>query len=157
MSPPDPFSSFPYVHWRTIPFGDTDAAAIVYTPRFVDYCMEAVELWLKHYIGVDWYRINVQQQRGTPVVHLELDFKGAVIAGDDLGVIVRVAKVGRASLSVDLEGIKAAPGEGAHAAIFGASFTFCFTRTDLNKAISIPEEERLRLQRYQEKCGYGSQ
>jgi len=145
--------AFPFIHWRTISFGDTDAAAIVYTPRFTDYCMQAMEVWFKEYIGVDWYRINVCEQRGTPVVHLEMDFYGPAIAGDQLGVRVLVNEVGRSTLIMDLEGRKkAAMGETQQQKIFSAKYIFCFVDTEKNRSIAIPSETLARVDRYLREC-----
>lgn len=143
----------PFIHWRTVIFGDTDAAAIVYTPRFVDYCMEAIEVWFKEYIGIDWYWINVRDQRGTPVVHLELDFTGALIAGDELGVKLGVDSIGRSALTLVLEGQKKQKEAEQLTAVFTAKFIFCFVDKKENRSIRIPAEALEKIQAYKAECG----
>lgn len=150
--PTDP-KQFPFTHWRTISFGDTDAAAIVYTTRFTDYCMQAVEVWFKQYIGVDWYWINVRDRRGTPVVHLEMDFFGPLIAGDELGVTLAVSEVGRSTLKLALEGRKQGDQDNPEGGkIFSANYVFCFVDTDKNRAIAIPQESLDRVRYYIRQC-----
>jgi len=150
MRAPNFSQAIPFVHLRTITFGDTDAAAIVYTPRFVDYCMEAIEVWFKQYIGIDWYWINVRDQRGTPVVHLELDFTGPLIGGDELGVRLEVGDIGRSTLTLLLEGLRAPGDEQISTSVFTAKFIFCFVDTAANKSISIPLESLEKIQAYQQ-------
>lgn len=36
--------SAPFIHRRTIRFGETDAAAIVYTARFFEYALDAIDV-----------------------------------------------------------------------------------------------------------------
>mgnify|MGYP000294528357 CR=1 FL=1 len=147
----------PYLHWRRIPFGHTDAAAIVYTPRFSDYCMEAVEVWFRDCIGIDWYRINTELGWGTPVVHMELDFKAPLKGGDRLGIVVRVAGIGRSTVTVALEGIRELSGESPLACeprrmqAFSARFVFCFAKLGQG-AIPVSQEQRALLEAYQQAC-----
>lgn len=149
MQQPEYSKLIPFIHWRTIPFGDTDAAAIVYTPRFVDYCMEAIEVWFKQYIGIDWYWINVRDQRGTPVVHLELDFTGPLISGDSLGVRLEVSDIGRSTLTLLLEGVKDSHEAQDNFSVFTAKFVFCFVDTAENKSIPIPPASIEKIRAYQ--------
>ncbi|MCB1662088.1 MAG: hypothetical protein H6995_03980 [Pseudomonadales bacterium] len=142
------FETIPFTHFRTIPFGDTDAAAIVYTPRFVDYCMEAIEVWFKQYIGIDWYWINVRDQRGTPVVHLELDFTGPLIGGDELGITLEVGEIGRSTLTLKLVGSRGPSQGGGGSSVFNAKFVFCFVDTSENKSIPIPVESLEKIHAY---------
>lgn len=141
----------PYVHWRTIPFGDTDAAAIVYTPRFSDYCMEAVEIWFREYIGVDWFHMNTELGLGTPVVHIETSFKAPLIAGDELGVVVRVASVGRSAVTLALEGRRKRAQAAGQITAFNARYVFCFTEKGKG-AIAIPANRRERIEAYWASC-----
>ncbi len=90
--------NLPYTYWRTIFFGDTDAAGVVYAPRFSEYCMEAAEFWFREYIGIDWYQ-RCAQSLATPVVHMELDFMEPLVGNDRLGVIVQVGRLGQTTLT----------------------------------------------------------
>ncbi len=137
----------PYVQWRNIPFGDTDAAAIVYTPRFSDYCMEAVEIWFRDYVGVDWYRMNTEFGRGTPVVHMEITFKAPLIGNDRLGVVIRVVKMGRSTVTLDLEGVRERTQPDGQLTAFNARYVFCFTEKERG-AIAIPDHWRAAIEAY---------
>ena len=145
--------TIPYVHWRTILFGETDAAAIVYTTRFTDYCMEAAEVWFRDYLGMDWYQININQGMGAPVVHMELDFTASLVAGDKLGVEVIVAKTGRSTVTLEFEGLRMRGETEQFTSSFTAKFVFCFFSNEQNGAIPIPDEQRKLLEQYMAICG----
>ena len=140
---------FPYVHSRTIPFGDTDAAAIVYTPRFSDYCMEAAEVWFREAIDYDWYRMNTESSKGTPVVNMEIDFMSSLKGGDKLGVEVNVLKIGRSTVTLKLVG-KKLNDRAENITTFIGRFTFCFT--DNKGSIAIPKVQKKHIDNYIENC-----
>ncbi|MEJ2446280.1 MAG: acyl-CoA thioesterase [Exilibacterium sp.] len=142
----------PYIHWRTVSFGDTDAAAIVYTPRFSIYCMEAAEVWFREYLRFDWYHMNVEFGQGTPVVHMEMDFTAPLIGNDKLGVVVRVGKVGRSTVTLDFEGIRVRKPAAEQVATFTGRYVFCFTDKKVKGAIPIPPEQRELIQAYSAEC-----
>ena len=137
---------------RTIKFGETDAAAIVYTPRFADFCMEAAEVWFREYLDFDWYHINTELGMGTPVVHMEIDFKGPLHGGDGLAVEVDVARVGSKSLTLCFEGCKKLA-NGDVSLSFAGRFVYCFTSKALGgKAMPIPEAQLAMINDYQAQC-----
>ena len=142
----------PYIHWRTILFGDTDAAKVVYTPRFSDYCMEAAEVWFREYVGVDWFHHSTELGLGTPVVHMELDFTAALIGNDKLGVEVRVGKLGRASVTLEFEGRRTRGGNDDPVICFTAKFIFCFIDTNSRNAVTISDDQRKLIESYIAGC-----
>lgn len=138
----------PYIHWRTILFGDTDAAGIVYTTRFTDYCMEAAECWFRDYLEIDWYQLNVEQAMGTPVVHMRLDFMASLIGNDKLGVEIRVSRVGTSTVTLEFEGIRQRAGEEQSTKTFTATIIFCFFSNEIDGATAIPDRQRHLLAHY---------
>jgi len=141
----------PYIHWRTILFGDTDAAGVVYTPRFSEYCMEAAEYWFREYVGIDWYQQSVQGL-GTPVVHMELDFKAPLVGNDRLGVVVQVTKVGRTTVSLSMKGIGDEKNAAEPAIIFTANFVFCFISAESRRPYEISGFQRDLIEAYHMTC-----
>lgn len=137
----------PYVHWRTVPFGDTDPAGIVYTPRFSDYCMEAAEVFFRDYIAADWYHINTKLGFGTPVVQMEITFKAPLVANDRLGVVVRILDVGRSTVTMALEGIKERPQAAGHVTAFVGRYVFCFVEKGKG-SMPIPSGQRELIEAY---------
>lgn len=134
----------PLVHQRKIAFGDTDAAGIVYTPRFAHFCMEAAEYWFRDVINFDWYYINTELGLGTPVVHMEIDFLGPLKAGDQLAVTVLVAAFSRSTISLSFVGTKDDPNAGR---VFTGKIIFCCTAAGRG-AIPIPDTQRRLIEEY---------
>ncbi|PCI21077.1 hypothetical protein COB64_00980 [Candidatus Wolfebacteria bacterium] len=141
----------PYIYWRTILFGDTDAAGVVYTPRFSEYCMEAAEFWFREYACIDWYQQSMQGL-GTPVVHMELDFKAPLVGNDQLGVVVQVAKIGRTTVTLLMKGIGDRKTAGDPAIIFTAKFVFCFIKAESRRPYDIPNDQRRLIESYYVNC-----
>jgi 4-hydroxybenzoyl-CoA thioesterase len=100
----------PFVHRRVVTWGDTDSAAIVYTARFLDYMLEAIEALMRERIGADWYRMNVEENVGTPFVNVGLDFKSPVTPREPLDIRVLVVRVGRSSVTYAVQGSGAESG-----------------------------------------------
>lgn len=140
---------FPFTHFRNIIFGDTDPGGIVYTPRFSDYCMEAVEVWLDKYIGVNWAQQNLNDGLGTPVAYMETNFIAPLMASDKLGTKVLLEKIGGSSITVKLEGIRY-PFDGSDSHItFTAKYVFCFVdRGPPPAPTRIPDQYRKQLEKY---------
>lgn len=140
----------PYTYWRTIFFGDTDAAGVVYTPRFSEYCMEAAEFWFRECIGIDWYQ-RCAQNLATPVVHMELDFMEPLVGNDRLGVIVQVGKLGQTTLTLTMAGIMKDNNENL-LTIFTAKYVFCFINSETRKPYNIPDDQRNLIETYRVSC-----
>lgn len=137
-----------YTHIRTIRFGDTDAAAIVYTPNFTNYCMEAAENWFKQYLDVDWYTLNTDHGMGTPIVHMEIDFFAPLIGSDQLGTCVEVEKVSNSTITLNFRGEKISKDQDDNVHCFNAKFVFCFTSIKAGGAIPIPQHQLKLLEKY---------
>ena len=131
----------PFVHRRTIVWGDTDPAAIVYTGRFLDFMLEAIEALMRERIGADWYRMTVDDKVGTPFVNVGLDFKSPVTPREPLDIRVLVSRVGRTSVTC------AAQGSGAESGVlkFTGSATFVFAAAS-RKPCAIPAAYRGALE-----------
>lgn len=94
----------PILHRRRVTWGDTDPAAIVYTPRFLEYALEAIDSWLNRALGGTWYRLNTQMGLGAPVVAFRLDFVSPAKADEILTITTRLHEMGRSRLDFDLSG-----------------------------------------------------
>jgi acyl-CoA thioesterase FadM len=93
-----------FVHTRRVSWGETDAARIAYTARFLDFAMEAVEGWFQERLGLGWYEMNVDHGIGTPFVHARLDFRSPVTPRDTLSSTVRLVRLGGSSLRFAVTG-----------------------------------------------------
>jgi 4-hydroxybenzoyl-CoA thioesterase len=131
----------PFVHRRTITWGDTDPARMAYTGRFPDFMLEAIEAWFRARLDTDWYRLNVDEGMGTPFVNLAMDFKSPVTPREAIDIAVRVARVGTSSLSFAVEALSA----DTRRLCFTGSATCVFVDAQRLKPIPIPEKYRERL------------
>jgi len=78
-------------------FGDVDPAGIVYFPRIYEYLHEAFEdVWEQH-VGERYYRMILDQRRGYPLVHSDVDFRRPLRFGDRIDVRVTCTHLGRSS------------------------------------------------------------
>lgn len=138
----------PFSHQRKIPFGHADMAGIVYTPRFSDYCLEAVEQWLQEVVYIDWYELNKEGVLSVPVLHLALDFKSPLVPGNELSTTVLVSHIGNSSFSLSLKGVKTQGN--SRVEVFLANIVLSFLDAKAFKSISIPDGYRRRMLAYKE-------
>ena len=89
---------------RTVPFGHCDPAGILYTPRALDYCLEALDtVWKVVLDGLGWFELNVDHDRGTPFVNVQLDFRSPVTARALLSLTVILERVGTTSANFSVQ------------------------------------------------------
>lgn len=93
-----------FVHKRKIQWGDCDPAAIVYTPRFLDYALEAIDAWMGEILGADWYTMNTKLGIGGPQVQATLDFHSPAHGGEVLDLHVTLEKATRSTLAFLVQG-----------------------------------------------------
>lgn len=151
MSKPTEFSDVasltPLVHQRRIAWSDTDAARIVYTVRFFEFAMEAIDTWFREIYGGDWYEMNVERGTGTPFVHVEMDIKAALRPPEILSTTVLVEKLGRSALTFQVTGRK---DDGTVS--FQGRYVCAVAKMHPIRAMTIPDPERERIQNYIRRC-----
>ncbi|MGR3376262.1 acyl-CoA thioesterase [Salipiger abyssi] len=85
---------------REVPFGDCDPAGILYTPRALDYCLEAIDaVWKSVLGGIGWYELNMDHDRGTPFVDVNLSFSHPITPRLPLDLVARVEHLGTSSVT----------------------------------------------------------
>lgn len=138
----------PFVHRRRIRFGEADTAKIVYTVRFFDYALDAIDAWYESIAGVTLYELNTQHDVSCPFVHAELDFQAPLRPGDDIATRVLVERMGRSSLTFRVEGARA-----DRARCYSGRFVISFIAPSRMKSIPIPGAIADRIRAYRERCG----
>lgn len=146
MLPTSNQSIAPYHYDRTLHWGDTDAARIVYTGNYFPLCLEAIEGWFRHVLEVDWFEMNINLGIGTPFVHAEVDINKPLTPQNQLRMSVYVERLGNKSLTFRVEGLRD-PHIDTDSAFTG-TFTCCFTQTDTFTSTVIPRNFRERIERY---------
>jgi 4-hydroxybenzoyl-CoA thioesterase len=140
----------PFKVARTVKWGDCDPAGIIYTPRVLDFAMETLEAWYRDVLGIAWLRLNQELHMGAPTVRVEIDFLGAPAPDHEVITLLRVKKLGRASVTYELTG---SDGDGKD--YYRVVLVACFITRPAFKAAAIPEPFRDRILAYQKECGDG--
>ncbi len=93
-----------FIHQITVRWSDCDPARIAYTGRIPYFALEAIDAWWEHTIGLDWYRLNVDEEIGTPFVHLSMDFRKTVTPRHKLFCFVKLIALGNSSVRFSVVG-----------------------------------------------------
>lgn len=88
---------------RTVPFGHCDPAGILYTPRALDLCLEAIDdFWKTILDGNGWFELTTELDRGSPFVNVNIDFRNPMTAKFPITVELDLAKLGSTSVVFQL-------------------------------------------------------
>jgi 4-hydroxybenzoyl-CoA thioesterase len=87
-------------HPLEVHFGDCDPAGIVYFPRFFDFFHRAMESWFGRALGLPYDDLILREKIGFPAVHTEADFRSPCRFGEKLVIELRLARLGRTSLTL---------------------------------------------------------
>ena len=85
-----------------IRFSHCDPAGIVFFPRYLEMFNDLVEDWCRDELGFTFAEIHLERGWGLPTVHLDVDFMVPSTLGDRLSATLRVNKIGRSSIGVDI-------------------------------------------------------
>lgn len=142
-----PALNAPFIHQRSIRFGETDAATIVYTARFFEYALDAIDAWYVDVLTVSLYDLNVLHKVSCPFVHASIDFKSALRPGNELAVTVLIKSLGRSSLSFRVLG---SCEDGTLS--FTGTFTLVFVDATTMRSMPIPASIAERIREYRATC-----
>lgn len=129
-----------FVHRIRVGWADCDPALIAYTGRIPYFALEAIDAWWERHVGADWYRLNLDQNIGTPFVHLDLDFRSPVTPRALLECHVHLKKLGKSSVTFRVEGRQNG------AICFGGTFISAFVEANSFRKIPIPEHIRAEIE-----------
>jgi acyl-CoA thioester hydrolase len=87
-----------FVHPVNVRYLEVDAQGVVFNMWYLAYCDDALSAFLAHN-GLPYGQLMAAGY-DVQVVHAEIDWRGAAGWQDDLGVAVRVAKVGTTSFTL---------------------------------------------------------
>ena len=93
-----------FVHVVEPYWAEADPAGIVYTGRFTDYALRAIDAWMEARAGAGFYRINTEWGIGTPFVHTECDLRSPARPGEAIHIEVGIERIGKTSLTFRLWG-----------------------------------------------------
>lgn len=87
---------------KLIRFAHCDPAGIVFYPRYIELCVEAVEDWFTEGLGVSFATLHEDYRLGIPAVHLDVNFITPSRHGDQLDFLLSVAHIGNSSMTLDV-------------------------------------------------------
>ena len=137
-----PIDTRAFVH-RVQPYwADADPAGILYTGRFTDFSLRAIDAWMQDRAGAGFYGTNVDWGIGTPFVRTECDISASVTPRDVLLIGVRVETIGATSLTFRVEGLIESDGR---ASFKGRFICVCVEGAmQADKPRAIPIDARLK-------------
>ncbi|MFQ5622005.1 MAG: acyl-CoA thioesterase [Paracoccaceae bacterium] len=94
----------PFLHTIRVAWSDCDPAHIAYTGRIPYFALDAIDAWWDTYVGLDWYKLNIDRDIGTPFVHMTLDFRSTVTPRHPLICEVSLLKIGSRSIRHGVRG-----------------------------------------------------
>lgn len=127
----------------SIRFAHCDPAGIVFYPRYFELINGVVEDWCAQGLGMSFHEMHMVQGIGLPTVHIETDFVKTSRMGDELIAELRVLKLGRASLTVEIM-MKDAQDE----LRLKAQLVLVLAKVDEQRAIALPANLREKMQGY---------
>ena len=136
----------PFIYRRTVTWGDTDPGSIVFTGRYLEYTVDAVEAWVTETFGRNWFAMKHDQELGTPFRFANLDFIDQISPRDSLEIEVLMVKAGTTSLRFDIKGFALSKERGRRLCFTVDAMTV-FLDTVTMKKTPIPDEYREKLVR----------
>ena len=134
----------PYTVRRIVKWGECDPAGIVYTPRFLDWVLEAAESFFAEVVGVDWFQLKQTHGLGSPSVSTTIDFRKPIKHGEPFTIEVLVKKLSRSTITYAMRGRN-----GAGELCFAAELVSCIIDAARVKSVSIPDVIRQPILDYQ--------
>jgi len=87
----------------TVRFSHCDPAGIVFFPQYFVLLNGVVEDWFTQALGIDYAHLIGHQRIGLPTVSLQCDFLAPSRMGEQIEFKLRVGRIGKRSLTVDVE------------------------------------------------------
>lgn len=134
-----------------IRFAHCDPAGIVFYPRYFELINGVVEDWCAQGLGMSFHEMHVVKDIGLPTVHIETDFVKTSMLGDRLTASLKVLKLGRASVTVEIcmHGEQSQDQQDHEADLrLRAQLVLVMAHVKERKAIAFPEKLREQMQRY---------
>jgi Predicted thioesterase len=126
----------PHRHEIRVAWGDCDPAKIVYTARIPWFALDAINGWWEHHLGGGWFQMDIEQDLGTPFVHMSLDFRAPITPYHRLICEVAPTRLGETSVDWRVAGYQ----DGT--LCFEGRFTCVFVQASAFRKQSPPDKVR---------------
>ena len=84
-------------------FSEIDAAGIVFYPRYIEMISASIEDWFAGPLGISFKQMHLDGDAGIPIVDLHCRFFAPSRLGDDLTFEIKVSKIGRSSVDLEID------------------------------------------------------
>ena len=128
---------------RPVRFAEVDAASLVFFPRFLEYCHDALEALFADLDG-GYARLTQVRDVGIPTVSVGAEYRSPLRYGDVVLVEIEVLEIGRSSVTVR----HTLRRESDQAVAAVAEHVFVTTRLSTLEAVPIPDDVRSILERH---------
>lgn len=81
-------------------FAHTDAAGIMFYPRYFGLINDVVEDWFGDGIGFDFKHLHIDEKRAVPTAHIKADFFRPSKMHDELTFSLELTKLGTSSIAL---------------------------------------------------------
>lgn len=96
----------PFVHTIRVNWSDCDPANIAFTGRIPYFALESIDAWWEEYTGIEWFKLNVDMNIGTPFVHLSVNFRAPITPRHKLVCEVSLLRLGTRSVRHGVKGFQ---------------------------------------------------
>ncbi len=126
---------------RRVAFGECDPARIYYTPRAVDYALEAVEAWFGSVLDVSFADLIDRRGLEISVMRVDCDFVRPLVAGQVFQARIRAC-------GIEGENIRflSVGEDDTGEPYFRVDLLMCFSERKTHTPVPIPPEHRERIE-----------
>jgi acyl-CoA thioesterase FadM len=146
-----PAGAVPFTRQRRVVYGECGVSGTIYPPKVFEFAIEAIGEWYEEVPGISWLDLVSVRKQGAPFVSVACEYLRPMVLGQRITIVVRVTRLGRASIGFAVAGHDA---DGSP--FFDARLAACFIDQENGfRSIPIPEEFYGRIQAYRAACEAG--
>jgi 4-hydroxybenzoyl-CoA thioesterase len=138
---------------RLVRFSDCDPAGMVFYPQYFVMLNGLVEDWFTQGLQVDYARFLGERRLGLPMASLQCDFKLPSRMGDMIALQLRLLRLGRRSLTLDIRCTGAATDGVPGTLRWHAQAVIVTTSLAHDGSIPIPDDVLQGIARWQQLQG----
>ena len=146
---PPSFDAGPGWVRRRVKWGECDPAGVVYTPRFCDYVVEGLDLFMRHLVGVPLQERMAELDLGTPAKAMQLVFHRSLRPDQEFDLRVYVGDIRVRSFDLAMDAWEP---DGAR--VFSALLSVVCVHHAVRESRPVPAPLRQRLEAYQARFPY---
>lgn len=139
---------------RLVRFSDCDPAGMVFYPQYFVMLNGLVEDWFTDGLQVNYARFLGERRLGLPMASLQCDFKRPSRMGETIALQLRLLRVGRSSLTLDIRCTATDTAAGARDTLrWQAQAVIVTTSLAHDGSIPIPDDVLQGIARWQQLQG----